>query len=133
MGREKGGVGREMGGVEREMGGVGREMGGVGREMGGVGREMCGVGREMGGVEREMGGVGREMGGVEREMGGEDGREMGVYDCSCLSPTYRRGTLLGTAIFFYATTSPVNGYFGGALYSRLRGIYMCVPPTFQGS
>ena len=35
--------------------------------------------------------------------------------------TYRRGTLLSTAIFLYATTSPVNGYFGGALYSRLRG------------
>ena len=35
--------------------------------------------------------------------------------------TPRRGTLLSTAIFLYATTSPVNGYFGGALYSRFRG------------
>lgn len=32
-----------------------------------------------------------------------------------------RGSLLGTAIFVYAATSPVNGYFGGALYSRLNG------------
>ena len=33
----------------------------------------------------------------------------------------RRGTLLSTAIFFYAATSPVNGYFGGALYSKMGG------------
>ncbi|XP_065889624.1 transmembrane 9 superfamily member 3-like isoform X2 [Dysidea avara] len=33
----------------------------------------------------------------------------------------QRGTLLSTAIFLYATTSPVNGYCGGALYSRLGG------------
>lgn len=33
----------------------------------------------------------------------------------------QRGTLLSTAIFLYATTSPINGYFGGALYSRLGG------------
>ena len=32
-----------------------------------------------------------------------------------------RGSLLGTAIFVYAATSPVNGYFGGSLYSRLGG------------
>lgn len=32
-----------------------------------------------------------------------------------------RGTLLSTAIFLYAATSPVNGYFGGALYSRFGG------------
>ncbi|KAI5702853.1 hypothetical protein M8J75_004864 [Diaphorina citri] len=32
-----------------------------------------------------------------------------------------RGSLLSTAIFVYALTSPVNGYAGGALYSRLGG------------
>ena len=40
-----------------------------------------------------------------------------ILDC-------RRGTLLSTAIFLYATTSPINGYFGGALYSRLGGKYL---------
>jgi hypothetical protein len=34
---------------------------------------------------------------------------------------FRRGTLLSTAIFLYAVTSPVNGYFGAALYSRYGG------------
>ncbi len=34
---------------------------------------------------------------------------------------FRRGTLLSTAIFLYAITSPVNGYFGAALYSRYGG------------
>ncbi len=33
----------------------------------------------------------------------------------------RRGSMLSTAIFAYAATSPVNGYFGGSLYSRLGG------------
>ena len=37
-------------------------------------------------------------------------------------PAHRRGTLLSTAIFLYAATSPVNGFFGGALYSRLGGM-----------
>ncbi|CAI8002148.1 Transmembrane 9 superfamily member 3 [Geodia barretti] len=32
-----------------------------------------------------------------------------------------RGTLLSTAIFMYAATSPINGYFGGALYSKMGG------------
>ena len=34
---------------------------------------------------------------------------------------FRRGSLLSTAIFVYAATSPVNGYFGGGLYSRMGG------------
>lgn len=33
----------------------------------------------------------------------------------------RRGSLLSTAIFVYAATSPVNGYFGGSLYARMGG------------
>ena len=33
----------------------------------------------------------------------------------------RRGSLLNTAIFMYAVTSPINGFFGGALYARLNG------------
>ncbi|ESO13128.1 hypothetical protein HELRODRAFT_184872 [Helobdella robusta] len=32
-----------------------------------------------------------------------------------------RGSLLTTAIFVFAATGPVNGYFGGSLYSRLGG------------
>lgn len=32
-----------------------------------------------------------------------------------------RGSLLNTAIFMYAVTSPVNGFFGGGLYARLGG------------
>lgn len=32
-----------------------------------------------------------------------------------------RGSMLGTVIFVYAATSPVNGYFGGSLYARLGG------------
>jgi len=32
-----------------------------------------------------------------------------------------RGSLLSTAIFVYAATAPVNGYFGGALYARMGG------------
>ncbi|CAD7083462.1 unnamed protein product [Hermetia illucens] len=32
-----------------------------------------------------------------------------------------RGSLLSTAIFVYAATSPINGYFGGSLYARLGG------------
>ena len=37
--------------------------------------------------------------------------------------THRRGSLLSTGIFLYAITSPVNGYFGGALYSQMGGMY----------
>ena len=33
----------------------------------------------------------------------------------------RRGSLLSTAIFVYAITSPINGYFGGSLYARMGG------------
>ncbi|GIY63344.1 transmembrane 9 superfamily member 3 [Caerostris darwini] len=32
-----------------------------------------------------------------------------------------RGSLLSTSIFVYATTSPINGYFGGSLFSRMGG------------
>ncbi|XP_071455609.1 transmembrane 9 superfamily member 3 [Hetaerina americana] len=32
-----------------------------------------------------------------------------------------RGSLLSTAIFVYAATSPINGYFGGSLYARMGG------------
>ncbi|KAK0412257.1 hypothetical protein QR680_006116 [Steinernema hermaphroditum] len=32
-----------------------------------------------------------------------------------------RGSLLSAAIFVYAATAPVNGYFGGSLYARLGG------------
>ncbi|XP_077505688.1 transmembrane 9 superfamily protein member 3 isoform X2 [Amblyomma americanum] len=32
-----------------------------------------------------------------------------------------RGSLLSTAIFVYAATSPINGYFGGSLYGRMGG------------
>jgi hypothetical protein len=37
---------------------------------------------------------------------------------------FRRGSLLSTAIFVYAATSPVNGYFGGSLYARMGGEYI---------
>lgn len=32
-----------------------------------------------------------------------------------------RGSILSTGIFAYALLSPVNGYYGGSLYSQLRG------------
>jgi transmembrane 9 superfamily protein 3 len=32
-----------------------------------------------------------------------------------------RGSLLSTAIFVYAATSPINGYFGSSLYSQMGG------------
>ncbi|CAD5123825.1 DgyrCDS12133 [Dimorphilus gyrociliatus] len=32
-----------------------------------------------------------------------------------------RGSLLSTAIFVYAATAPINGYFGGSLYARMGG------------
>jgi len=41
-----------------------------------------------------------------------------IYLCAVLS---RRGSLLSTAIFVYAATGPINGYFGGSLYSRMGG------------
>jgi len=37
---------------------------------------------------------------------------------------FRRGSLLSTAIFVYAATSPVNGYFGGSLYAKMGGMYL---------
>lgn len=54
-----------------------------------------------------------------------------IFFCSnhvwfCISftkniPSCRRGSMLSTAIFVYAATSPVNGYFGGSLYARQGG------------
>ena len=42
--------------------------------------------------------------------------------CSFVIPyPYSRGSIMSTIIFVYAATSPVNGFFGGALYSRLGG------------
>ena len=35
----------------------------------------------------------------------------------------RRGSMLSTAIFVYAATSPVNGYFGGSLYAKQGGSF----------
>lgn len=32
-----------------------------------------------------------------------------------------RGSIMSTIIFVYAATSPINGFFGGALYSRIGG------------
>jgi len=32
-----------------------------------------------------------------------------------------RGSMLSTAIFVYAATSPVNGYFGASLYAKFGG------------
>ena len=32
-----------------------------------------------------------------------------------------RGSMLSTAIFVYAITSPINGYAGGGLYARMGG------------
>lgn len=37
------------------------------------------------------------------------------------NPYTERGSLLSTAIFVYAATSPVNGYFGGSLYAQYGG------------
>lgn len=35
--------------------------------------------------------------------------------------------MLSTAIFVYAATSPVNGYFGGSLYAKQGGNYKFIP------
>jgi transmembrane 9 superfamily protein 3 len=32
-----------------------------------------------------------------------------------------RGSLLSTAIFVYAATSPINGYFGASIYAQMGG------------
>ena len=32
-----------------------------------------------------------------------------------------RGSLLSTAIFVYAATAPINGYFGASLYAQMGG------------
>lgn len=42
-------------------------------------------------------------------------KEFYVFPC-------RRGSMLSTAIFVYAATSPVNGYFGGSLYAKQGGM-----------
>jgi len=39
---------------------------------------------------------------------------------------FRRGSLLSTAIFVYAATAPINGYFGGSLYSQMGGTFTFV-------
>ena len=44
-----------------------------------------------------------------------------INDLHFFLQTTRRGSLLSTAIFVYAATSPVNGYFGGGLYARMGG------------
>jgi hypothetical protein len=33
----------------------------------------------------------------------------------------RRGSLLSVALLLYTLSSPINGYFGGSLYSQLGG------------
>jgi len=42
----------------------------------------------------------------------------------------RRGSFLSTTIFVYALSSPINGYFGGSLYSRMGGMLYIVFITF---
>lgn len=44
-----------------------------------------------------------------------------MFKAKNLFACYRRGSLLSTAIFVYAATAPVNGFFGGSLYSRQGG------------
>lgn len=41
--------------------------------------------------------------------------------------------MLSTAIFVYAATSPVNGYFGGSLYAKQGGkrALHCGTPTLS--
>lgn len=34
---------------------------------------------------------------------------------------FRRGSLLSATIFIYAICAPINGYFGGSMYSRVDG------------
>lgn len=34
---------------------------------------------------------------------------------------FRRGSLLTAIIFIYAICTPINGYFGGGMYSRVKG------------
>ena len=45
------------------------------------------------------------------------------YLCIFCSVYDRRGSFLSTTIFVYALSSPINGYFGGSLYSRMGGMY----------
>ena len=56
---------------------------------------------------------------------GDVGEEAGL--CSCPVCLCRRGSMLSTAIFVYAATSPVNGYFGGSLYAKQGGISQPIP------
>lgn len=45
-----------------------------------------------------------------------------------------RGSLLSTAIFVYAATSPINGYFGASIYAQMGGkVCLKVSSTFQYS
>ena len=44
-----------------------------------------------------------------------------MLNWTCFMFIFRRGSLLSTAMFVYAAVSPVNGYFGGSLYSRMGG------------
>ena len=46
-----------------------------------------------------------------------------INKCHCYRyiSYFRRGSMLSTSIFMYAATAPVNGYFGGSLYSRMGG------------
>jgi transmembrane 9 superfamily protein 3 len=37
-----------------------------------------------------------------------------------------RGSLLSTAIFVYAATAPINGYFGSSIYSKMGGKVSCL-------
>lgn len=39
--------------------------------------------------------------------------------------------MLSTAIFVYAATSPVNGYFGGSLYARQGGNLRVITRIFN--
>ncbi|KAG9485100.1 hypothetical protein GDO78_008280 [Eleutherodactylus coqui] len=54
----------------------------------------------------------------EEEM---DDMHMDKHRCSFSQLIDWRGSMLSTAIFVYAATSPVNGYFGGSLYARQGG------------
>lgn len=40
--------------------------------------------------------------------------------------------MLSTAIFVYAATSPVNGYFGGSLYAKQGGNKTIIHSLFPG-
>lgn len=66
--------------------------------------------------------------------GGDVGEQgAGLRSCpvlSCPVCRCRRGSMLSTAIFVYAATSPVNGYFGGSLYAKQGGTSYLFSPLF---